>query len=113
MQHGEFLSEHLAFALSLQFSSQQESVSSDPKRPASHSSSPSTRRLPQNDSSGSVKQREDLAKRTCTKQTWSGYIKFNGREIPTWQYFYICKASKERVKSDLTLSVIAIYCATR
>ena len=32
-QHGEFLSEHLAFVLNLQFSSQQASVSSDPKRP--------------------------------------------------------------------------------
>lgn len=32
-----------------------------PKRPASHSSLPSTLRLPQNDSSGSEKQRADLA----------------------------------------------------
>ena len=63
-QHGEFLSEHLAFVLNLQFSSQQASVSSDPRRPASHSSSPSTRRFPQKLSSGSVKHRDDLARST-------------------------------------------------
>ena len=63
-QHGEFLSEHFALDLSLQFSSQHESVSSDPRRPASHSSSPSTRRLPQKLSSGSVKHRVDFARRT-------------------------------------------------
>lgn len=63
-QQGEFLSEHLALGRNLQFSSQHESVSSDPRRPASHSSSPSTRKFPQKLSSGSVKQREDLAKRT-------------------------------------------------
>lgn len=49
---------------SLQFLSQHESLSSVPKRPASHSSSPSTLKLPQNDSSGSEKQRPDLACRT-------------------------------------------------
>ena len=69
MQQGEFLSEHLALGLSLQFSSQQESVSSEPRRPASHSSSPSTLRLPQKLSSGSVKHRLDLAKRTWGKRT--------------------------------------------
>lgn len=47
--------------LSLQFLSQHESLSSVPNRPASHSSLPSTLRLPQNDSSGSEKQRADLA----------------------------------------------------
>ena len=55
---------HMEFSLSLQFSSQQASLSSLPNSPASHSSSPSTRRLPQKLSSGSVKHREDLASRT-------------------------------------------------
>lgn len=65
-QHGEFLSLHMAPWLrrSLQFLSQHESLSSVPSRPASHCSSPSTRKLPQNDSSGSEKQRPDLACRT-------------------------------------------------
>jgi hypothetical protein len=49
---------------SLQFLSQQLSLSSVPKRPASHSSSPSTLKFPQNDSSGSEKQRPDLACKT-------------------------------------------------
>lgn len=62
-QHGEFLSLQTAPWLrrSLQFLSQHASLSSVPKRPASHCSSPSTRKLPQNDSSGSEKQRPDLA----------------------------------------------------
>jgi len=62
-QHGEFLSLHAAPWLrrSLQFLSQQASLSSVPSNPASHSSSPSTRKLPQKDSSGSEKQRPDLA----------------------------------------------------
>lgn len=49
------------FLRSLQFLSQQASLSSVPSNPASHSSSPSTRKLPQNDSSGSEKQRPDFA----------------------------------------------------
>lgn len=44
--------------------SQHESLSSVPNKPASHSSLPSTLRLPQNDSSGSEKQRADLACKT-------------------------------------------------
>lgn len=65
-QHGEFLSLQTAPWLrrSLQFLSQQASLSSVPRRPASHCSSPSTRRLPQKDSSGSEKHRPDLAWRT-------------------------------------------------
>lgn len=47
--------------LNLQSLSQQGSLSSVPKRPASHSSSPSTLRLPQKLSSGSEKQRPDFA----------------------------------------------------
>lgn len=46
---------------SLQFLSQQASLSSVPNKPASHSSSPSTRKLPQKDSSGSEKHLPDLA----------------------------------------------------
>lgn len=62
-QQGEFLSLHKApwFRRSLQFLSQHASLSSVPRRPASHSSSPSTRKLPQNDSSGSEKHRPDFA----------------------------------------------------
>ncbi|MFN9942346.1 MAG: hypothetical protein ACK56I_23025 [bacterium] len=63
-QQGEFLSEQMLPSFSVQFSLQQGSRSSEPSRPASHSSSPSTRRLPQNDSSGSVKHRDDLASNT-------------------------------------------------
>ena len=63
-QQGEFLSEHRALGLNLQFSSQHESVSSDPSKPASHSSSPSTRKFPQKLSSGSVKHLDDLASNT-------------------------------------------------
>lgn len=49
------------FLRSLQFLSQHASLSSVPRSPASHSSSPSTRKFPQNDSSGSEKHRPDLA----------------------------------------------------
>lgn len=47
--------------LSLQTLSQQASLSSVPNNPASHSSSPSTLKLPQNDSSGSEKHLPDFA----------------------------------------------------
>lgn len=62
-QQGEFLSLHIApwFRRNLQFLSQQASLSSVPSKPASHCSSPSTRKLPQNDSSGSEKHRPDFA----------------------------------------------------
>lgn len=62
-QHGEFLSLQTApwFFLSLQFLSQHISLSSVPSNPASHSSPPSTRKLPQKLSSGSEKQRPDFA----------------------------------------------------
>lgn len=65
-QQGEFLSLQTApwFRRNLQFLSQHASLSSVPKRPASHCSSPSTRRFPQKDSSGSEKQRPDFAWRT-------------------------------------------------
>lgn len=67
LQQGEFLSLHMAptLRLRLQNLSQQGSESSEPKRPASHSSLPSTRKLPQKDSSGSVKQRPALASNTA------------------------------------------------
>lgn len=67
LQQGEFLSLHMAptFRLRLQNLSQQGSESSEPKRPASHSSLPSTRKLPQKDSSGSVKQRPAFASKTA------------------------------------------------
>ena len=62
-QQGEFLSLHTAPWLrrNLQFLSQHASLSSVPNNPASHSSSPSTRRFPQNDSSGSEKHLPDFA----------------------------------------------------
>lgn len=65
-QQGEFLSLQTApWPLrSLQFLSQHWSLSSVPNKPASHSSSPSTRKFPQNDSSGSEKQRPDFACKT-------------------------------------------------
>jgi len=59
-----YLQTAIGLRRSLQFLSQHESLSSVPKRPASHSSSPSTLKLPQNDSSGSEKQRPDLACKT-------------------------------------------------
>lgn len=52
------------FLLNLQSLSQHGSLSSVPNKPASHSSSPSTRRFPQKLSSGSEKHRPDLACRT-------------------------------------------------
>lgn len=67
LQQGEFLSLQTAPWLrrKLQNLSQQLSLSSEPNNPASHSSFPSTRKLPQNDSSGSVKQRPAFASRTA------------------------------------------------
>lgn len=63
-QQGVFLSLQTApwFRLNLQFLSQHGSSSS--MRPASHSSSPSTLKFPQNDSSGSEKHLPDLACKT-------------------------------------------------
>lgn len=55
---------HIALGRNLQSLSQQISLSSVPNKPASHSSPPSTLRLPQKLSSGSEKQRPDLAWRT-------------------------------------------------
>lgn len=83
-QHGEFLSLHTApwFRRNLQFLSQHASLSSVPSRPASHCSSPSTRRLPQNDSSGSEKQRPDFAWRTFRiDRNEHGENFYNGRFI--------------------------------
>lgn len=103
MQHGEFLSEHFLLGLSLQFSSQHASVSSEPKSPASHSSSPSTLKLPQKLSSGSVKHLDDLANSTWIYKILSKKSMFFNYEIRpkicsvfqnvwsldmTWKFFY-------------------------
>lgn len=71
---------------SLQFLSQHKSLSSVPRRPASHSSSPSTLKFPQNDSSGSEKQRPDLACKTFLIDR-----KLHGENLCVWkkQYNYM------------------------
>ena len=55
---------HTAPWRNVQFGRQHESESSVPSKPASHCSFPSTRKFPQNDSSGSEKQRSDFVNST-------------------------------------------------
>lgn len=81
---------HIALLRSLQSLSQHASLSSVPSKPASHSSSPSTRKLPQKLSSGSEKQRPDLACNTfLMDRRLHGENRYKSRSLFTKKN-YIC-----------------------